>query len=412
MAQFSYKARSLSGQLLEGRLEAVSAAGAADQLLANGATPVVISELKVGSLAFEQIAARLTAARQGRVDIDDLILFCRQMYTLTKSGVPILRALRGLSDMIRKPAMASTLQAVAEDLESGRDLSGALMRYPKVFPPLLASMVQVGEGSGKLEEAFLQISRYLIREKETADQIRAAMRYPTFVVIAISIAMAVITLFVIPAFDNLYRGVGAALPLPTRIILGVSNFAVNWWWGVLLAGVAALFAWRAYLGTENGRLAWDRFKLRLPVIGSILHRATLIRFCRGFSMGYSSGVPLIQSLAYTAQAVGNAFIEQRLGRLRHSVERGETLTRSAAASEMFTPLVLQMLSVGEETGSVDTMLVEVAEFYEREVEYDVSRLASTIEPILIVVIGAMVLVLALGVFLPMWDLASVSRGGG
>jgi MSHA biogenesis protein MshG len=411
MAQFSYKARSLTGQLLEGRLEAVSAAGAADQLLANGATPVAISELKGGTSAFEQIAARLTSARQGRVDIDDLILFCRQMYTLIKSGVPMLRALRGLSEMIRKPAMASTLQAVAEDLESGRDLSGALRRHPKVFPSLLASMVQVGEGSGQLEESFFQISRYLIREKETADQIRAALRYPTFVVVAISIAMAVITLFVIPAFEKLYRGVGAALPLPTRIILGVSNFAVNWWWAILLAMVAVLFAWRAYLDTENGRLTWDRFKLRLPVIGSILHRATLIRFCRGFAMGYSSGVPLIQSLTFTAQAVGNAFIEQRLGRLRHSVERGDTLTHSAAASEMFTPLVLQMLAVGEETGSVDSMLVEVAEFYEREVEYDVSRLASNIEPILIVVIGAMVLVLALGVFLPMWNMATAMRGG-
>lgn len=324
----------------------------------------------------------------------------------------MLRALRGLSEMIRKPVMAETLQAVTEDLESGRDLSGALRRHPKVFPPLLASMVQVGEGSGQLEEAFLQISRYLTREKETADQIRSAMRYPTFVVVAITIAIAVITLLVIPAFEKLYRGAGVELPLPTRVILGVSNFAVNWWWAIGLGGVALLLGWRAYVDTEAGRLVWDKFKLRLPVVGSILHRATLIRFCRGFAMGYGAGVPLIQSLAFTAQAVGNAFIEQRLGRLRHSVERGDTLTRSAAASEMFTPLVLQMLAVGEETGSVDNMLIEVAEFYEREVEYDVSRLASTIEPILIVVIGAMVLVLALGVFLPMWDMASIARNGG
>lgn len=411
MAQFSYKARSLSGQLLEGELEAVSAAGAADQLLAKGVTPVAINELKAEVSAFEQIAARLASVRQGGVDIDDRILFCRQMYTLTKSGVPILRALRGLSEMIRKPAMATTLQTVSDDLESGRDLSGALRRHPKIFPPLLSSMVQVGEGSGQLEESFLQISRYLIREKETADQIRSAMRYPTFVIVAISIAIAVITLLVIPAFEKLYRGAGSALPLPTRIILGVSNFAVNWWWAIILGGIAALFVWRAYLDTEKGRLNWDRFKLRLPVVGSILHRATLIRFCRGFAMGYGAGVPLIQSLAFTSQAVGNTFVEQRLGRLRHSVERGDTLTRSAATSEMFTPLVLQMLAVGEETGSVDTMLVEVAEFYEREVEYDVSRLASTIEPLLIVLIGAMVLVLALGVFLPMWDMATVMRGG-
>jgi MSHA biogenesis protein MshG len=389
-------------------MEAVSSAMVADQLLANGSTPVRITEESDKGSGISVLSWQFGGRR---IDPEDLILFCRQMYSLTKAGVPLLRALRGMTESACKPIMAETLQAVLDDLEGGRDLSGALRRHPRIFPPLVVNMIQVGESSGRLDESFNEVATYLTREKQTADQIKAALRYPSFVVTAIAIAIVIITLFVIPAFEKLFRSQGAQLPLPTRIILGLSNFAVSWWWAILLALVAVFFSWRAWIRTEQGALIWDRFKLRLPVVGSIIHRAILVRFARGFAMGYGAGVPLIQSLALTAQAVGNSYVQQRLGKLRRGVEHGDTLTRSAAASEMFTPLVLQMLAVGEETGSVDTMLLEVGDFYEREIEYDISRLSSAIEPILIVIIGAMVLVLALGVFLPMWNMASVMRGG-
>jgi MSHA biogenesis protein MshG len=389
-------------------MEAVSSAMVADQLLANGSTPVRITEESDKGSGTSVLSWQFGGRR---IDPEDLILFCRQMYSLTKAGVPLLRALRGMTESACKPIMAETLQAVLDDLEGGRDLSGALRRHPRIFPPLVVNMIQVGESSGRLDESFNEVATYLTREKQTADQIKAALRYPSFVVTAIAIAIAIITLFVIPAFEKLFRSQGAQLPLPTRIILGLSNFVVSWWWAILLALVAGFFIWRAWIRTEQGALIWDRFKLRLPVVGSIIHRAILVRFARGFAMGYGAGVPLIQSLALTAQAVGNSYVQQRLGKLRRGVEHGDTLTRSAAASEMFTPLVLQMLAVGEETGSVDTMLLEVGDFYEREIEYDISRLSSAIEPILIVIIGAMVLVLALGVFLPMWNMASVMRGG-
>lgn len=408
MPQFRYQARNAAGALLEGTMEAASAAMVADQLLASGSAPVRIDE-EAGKSAGKASLNWQFGGR--RIDPEDLILFCRQMYSLTKAGVPLLRALRGMTESACKPIMVETLLAVLDDLESGHDLSSALRRHSKVFPPLLVNMIQVGESSGRLEDSFNEVATYLIREKQTADQIKAALRYPSFVLVAISIAIAIITLFVIPAFEKLFKSQGAQLPLPTRIILGISNFAVSWWWAILIALVAGFFAWRAWIRTEQGALIWDRFKLRLPVVGSIIHRAILVRFARGFSMGYGAGVPLIQSLALTSQAVGNSYVQQRLGELRRGVEHGDTLTRSAAASEMFTPLVLQMLAVGEETGAVDTMLLEVGDFYEREIEYDISRLSSAIEPILIVVIGAMVLVLALGVFLPMWNMASVMRGG-
>jgi MSHA biogenesis protein MshG len=408
MAQFRYQARSAAGALLEGTMEAPNAAMVADQLLADGAAPVRITEEAPKSAGRSALQWQFGGQR---IDPEDLILFCRQMYSLTKAGVPLLRALRGMTESACKPIMAETLLAVLDDLESGHDLSSALRRHPKIFPALLVNMIQVGESSGRLDDSFNEVATYLTREKQTADQIKAALRYPSFVLVAISVAIAIITLFVIPAFEKLFKGQGAQLPLPTRIILGISNFAVSWWWAIGIALIAGYFGWRAWVRTEQGELIWDRFKLRLPVVGSIIHRAILVRFARGFAMGYSAGVPLIQSLNLTAQAVGNRFVQQRLGKLRRGVEHGDTLTRSAAASEMFTPLVLQMLAVGEETGSVDTMLLEVGDFYEREIEYDISRLSSAIEPILIVIIGGMVLVLALGVFLPMWNMASVMRGG-
>ncbi|MGE4544384.1 MAG: type II secretion system F family protein [Pedobacter sp.] len=408
MPQFKYQARSAAGALLEGIMEAPNAAMVADQLLAGGSAPVRITE--EAPKAAGRSALQWQFGGQ-RIDPDDLILFCRQMYSLTRAGVPLLRALRGMTESACKPIMAETLQAVMDDLESGHDLSGALRRHPKIFPALLVNMIQVGESSGRLDDSFNEVASYLTREKQTADQIKAAMRYPSFVLVAILVAIAIITLFVIPAFEKLFKSQGAQLPLPTRIILGLSNFAVSWWWAIGIALIAGFFGWRAWVKTEQGELIWDRFKLRLPVVGSIIHRAILVRFARGFAMGYSAGVPLIQSLNLTAQAVGNAYVQQRLGKLRRGVEHGDTLTRSAAASEMFTPLVLQMLAVGEETGSVDAMLLEIGDFYEREIEYDISRLSSAIEPILIVIIGGMVLVLALGVFLPMWNMASVMRGG-
>jgi MSHA biogenesis protein MshG len=408
MPRFRYKARSSAGALLEGSMEAASAVLVADQLQAGGSTPVRITE--EARKAAGQAALRWQFGGR-RIDPEDLILFCRQMYSLTRAGVPMLRALRGMIESSGKPIMAETLAAVQADLEGGRDLSGALRRHPDVFPPLVVNMIQVGESSGRLDESFNEVATYLLREKRTADQIRAALRYPCIVLAVISVAIAVITFFVIPAFEKLYRGHGAQLPLPTRIILAISGFAVAWWWAILIALAAGFFAWRAWVRSERGRLVWDRFKLRLPLVGTIIHRAALVRFARGFAMGYGAGVPLIQSLALTAQAVGNKYVQEHLGKLRRGVERGDTLTRSAAASEMFTPLVLQMLAVGEETGSVDSMLLEVGDFYEREIEYDIGRLSSAIEPILIVVIGAMVLVLALGVFLPMWNMATVMRGG-
>lgn len=407
MPVFHYKARTASGEMVEGHLEAPSAELVASQLAAGQFIPVRIEAVQVVQDPLEGLRKRFLPGP--KVELDDLILFCRQMYTLTKSGVPIIRALRGLRETARKPAMGEALEEVIDSLESGQDLSTALGRQPRIFPLLLCSMVQVGENSGRLEEAFLQVSRYLALERETANQIKQALRYPTFVVAAISIAIGFLSLFVIPTFEKVFRSFGAELPLATRIILGISRFSVAYWPYIFIVTGLAIFLVARYVRTETGRYRWDRLKLRLPVVGSIIQRATLARFSRAFAMGFGAGVPLVHALALTARAVDNRFVGSKLEQMRNGIERGDTLTRTAAATGMFTPLVLQMLSVGEETGDIETLLQEVGEYYEREIEYDLKNLTSAIEPILIIFIGGMVLVLALGVFLPMWNLAGVAR---
>jgi MSHA biogenesis protein MshG len=406
MPHFNFTARQKDGSKVSGTLELSSASAVAEHLADSGLIPVKIAERqsrdeseRVGDSMWQRLTRK-------RVRTSDLILFCRQMYSLTRSGVPIIRALAGLIESSQNPRLRQVLAGVIDGLESGRDLSGSMAQYPDVFPSLITRMVQVGENSGNLEKSFEQLGAYLEFEKHTREQVKSALRYPTFVIIAIGVAIAILSLFVIPAFEKVFASFGAELPLPTRIILAVSDFSVTYWAHILGGMAVAFFAFKRWRKTKSGAYRWDKFKLRLPIIGSILLRSTLARFARAFSMGYGSGVPLVQSLAFTARALENHYIGTKLDEMRNHLERGETLTRSAASLHIFTPLVLQMLSVGEETGSVDAMLNEVADFYEREVEYELKNLTSAIEPILIVVIGIMVLVLALGVFLPMWNLSS------
>ena len=408
MPNFQYTGRDNQGQAVDGNIEANSADAVANQLLNSGITPLNIiqkqqEEQKSNSLNFD-------FTKNKKPTLDDLVLFSRQMYTLMHAGVPIIRSISGLAETTRNQVLQRTLHSVRHEIESGHELSTALAQHQDIFSHLFISMVQVGENTGNLDEVFLQISGYLEREKNTRDQIKAAMRYPTFVIIAITIAMFIINMWVIPTFAKVFAGFNAELPLPTRILLSISEFTVNYWYVLAAILLAAIFSFKYYIKTEQGHWQWDRFITRIPLIGSIILRATLARFSRSFAMALSAGVPLVTGLTLVSRAVDNVYIGGHIADMRNGIERGDTLTRTAAATEMFTPLIIQMLTVGEETGNVDDMLEEVANFYDREVDYDVKNLTSAIEPILIIFIGAMVLVLALGVFLPMWDLASVAKG--
>ena len=410
MPVFEYKGRNNQGQAVNGNLEANSADAVASQLLNTGITPIDISQAQQEKKTNKEVSFNFNFSKNKKPTLDDLVLFSRQMYTLMHAGVPIIRAISGLADTTRNLVLKEALQSIRTEIEGGHELSTALAQHPNIFSHLFISMVQVGENTGNLDEVFLQISGYLAREKNTRDQIKSAMRYPTFVIIAITIAMFIINMWVIPTFAKVFAGFNAELPLPTRILLAISEFTVNYWYVIAALLVITFFSIRHYIKTEKGHWQWDRFVTRIPIIGSIVMRATLARFARSFAMSLSAGVPLVTGLSLVSRAVDNVFVGGHIADMRNGIERGDSLTRTAAATEMFTPLIIQMLTVGEETGNVDDMLIEVADFYDREVDYDVKNLTSAIEPILIVFIGAMVLVLALGVFLPMWDLAGAAKG--
>jgi MSHA biogenesis protein MshG len=406
VGQFSYKARKSGGELATGVLEASDASAAAQILIGRSFTPIEINENNQEHVAESSRISFLTP----NITLDDLVMFSRQMYSLAKSGIPILRAVRGLADTTGSKRMSAALDDVADQLERGRTLSSALNKHNQVFSRLFVSIVHVGENTGKLDDAFLQLSFYLERDQETRKQLKAATRYPMFVVIAIIIAMIIMNIVVVPVFADMFKSFGAELPLMTRILLATSDFFITKWQYLLMGIALTIFATLKYLRTKNGRYKWDRAKLKLPVVGSIFERTLLGRFARSFSIMLISGVPLTSALNLVADAVDNAFMAERILSMRKNIEKGESLSRVASSSKMFTPLALQMISVGEETGRVDELLAEVADFYEREVDYDLKSLTSKIEPILISIVAGMVLVLALGIFTPMWGMMGAIKG--
>ncbi len=403
MPGFTYQGRNNQGALINGTVEAASPDAVASQLLSNNITPIDITEKR-------KVRSWLNFSHRGnRPDLDDLILFSRQMYTLMRAGVPLVRAMVGLTQSARNYYMAEAQRDILVNIESGRDLHSSIGKHPDIFSSLFVSMVRVGEETGRLDESFLLIAAYLEREKDTRERIKAALRYPAFVIIAIAIAIAIINIWVIPVFATMFASAGAILPWQTRFLLATSSIFVNWWHVMLALIFVSIIGFRSYIETEKGRYIWDRLKLRLPLVGDIIKRATLARFSRAFSMALTSGVPITQAMTVVSQSVDNEYVAGYVVSMRNGIERGDSLTRTATATEMFTPLVLQMLAVGEETGQVDELLGEVADYYEREVDYDIKNLSAAIEPVMILVIGAMVLLLALGVFLPIWDMASVVK---
>jgi len=403
---FAYKGRNPRGELVQGTLDSADASAVADQLMNSSITPLEITSAPVmGKMAQPEWVKRLLEQKVGLIDV---LLFSRQMNTLLKAGVPILRALAGLQESTSNRTFAGVLQNLRNSLDAGRELSVAMRREGNVFTPFYVSMVRVGEMTGRLDEIFLRLFAHLDFERQTREQIKAALRYPTFVIAAMVIAIVIINIFVIPAFAKVYAGFGAELPLMTRILIASSDFTVRYWPAMLAGAVGGFAALRMYIQTPNGRYRWDKFKLRMPVVGSIVRKATLARFARSLSLAVKSGVPIVQGLSVVAKVVDNDYIGQRIEQMRDGVERGETILRTAMSAGVFTPVVLQMVAVGEETGAIDELMDEIAEMYDREVEYEVKNLSAQIEPILIVGIGILVLILALGVFLPIWDLSRVA----
>jgi MSHA biogenesis protein MshG len=408
MPIFAYKGRSLRGEAVSGHLEGDSADAVASRLFNSGVTPIDIKAVAATERAEAGELWRKLGG--GKPRTADLIMFSRQMYTITKSGIPLMRGLHGLTESTHNVILRRALEDVIASLESGRDLASSFARHPEIFSNLYVSIIRVGESTGTLERAFMRLCEYLAVDQDVQDRVRGAIRYPIIVMIVIAAAIALITVFVIPNFAPLFKMLGDDIPMPTRIIMGVSEFTQNYWYVVLgimiLGGTAA----RQYVSTEKGRYKWHKLKLRIPVIGALSHQAILSRISRSLAISLHAGMPMIQTLNVIARSAGNDYMTERVLRLRDAVERGDPLSRAAATVGMFPPLVLQMMAVGEETGDLPDLLNEVADFYQREVDYALKNLSAMIEPFMIVGVGAAVLVLALGVFLPMWNM--IGKVGG
>lgn len=406
MAVFEFKGRSSEGKMIQGQLDANTSDAAASQLLGRGITPIVLTPF-VEKLSLSEKFERAT--NSGKVTTVELIMFCRQMHTITRAGIPLVKGLRGLAASLRNYTLQQTINDLVERLEMGAELSTAMRQHPKIFNNLMVSLISVGENSGKLDIIFKQLAEYMERDHGTMRSIQTALRYPTMVMIVMAVALAIVNYKVIPAFANMFAQFGAELPIYTRILVGISDFFVNFWWLIILILVGG-FTWiYHYIKTEEGSRAWGRKKLTMPVIGDIIERASLARYSRTFSLMLSAGLPLSTALELCARAIDNPYLGDKIRQIRAGVERGEGLYQTHLVSGMFTPLILQMISVGEESGQVDALLTEVAVFYESEVEYDVKKLSDKIEPIIIIMMAGFVTILALGIFLPMWEMLNIQK---
>ncbi len=409
MAEFIYKGRSANGALVTGRLVGQSADAVAGRLISIGVTPVEIRDHASSTNITLADLNKLLGG--GQPTTKDLVLFCRQMHTITRTGLPLLKGLSGLMETTHNDVLKEALVDVISNLESGRELAASMKGHPKIFSSLFINLVEIGEATGTLDVAFQRLYEYLSMDQEVRDRVKSAVRYPIVVLIAVAIALAIITVFVIPNFAPIFRALGDNIPLPTRIIMGVSNVVINYW-GYLLGGIAlGAAATSKYISTESGRLRWDRLKLRLPVTGIIVHNAAMSRITRSLAISISAGLPINQTLRTVSASIGNTWLGEKMAALSADIERGESLSRTAANSGLFTPLILQMLALGEETGALPELLDESSDYYKREVDYDLENLSAALEPILIVTVGAVVLVLALGVFLPMWDMVARAKAG-
>lgn len=406
MAEFTYKGRSNAGQLVSGRINDTSIDAVANRLLGTGLTPIEITAVAEHSgMTVEELWRHLGG---GKPTTKDLCLFCRQMHVITRTGLPLLKGLGGLAQTTHNETLKTALFEVIASLESGRGLSQSLARHPDIFPKLFVSIIEIGEATGTMDVAFLRMYDYLSMDQQIRDRVRSAVRYPIFVMIAISIALAIITIFVIPNFAPIFRALGDNIPLPTRIIMGVSDFAINHWTTLLIALAVAGTSISYYVKRDDGRFLWDRLKLRLPIVGIIVRNAALSRITRSLAISLEAGLPMNETLNTVSGAIGNVFLAEKMSDLSIGIEHGESLSKAASSSGLFTPLVLQMISLGEDTGALPELLGESADYYKREVDYDLENLSAALEPILIIAVGAVVLILALGVFLPMWDMVAAA----
>jgi type IV pilus assembly protein PilC len=397
---YAYKVRDRGGNLISGTLVADNEGLVLQRLREQGLTP-----LEVGKQG-RSLNIELT---KKKVKLKELSVFSRQFATMVNSGLPILRALAILADQTSNPELAKTLAACRVDIEQGASLSAAMQKHPKVFNDLYVSMVKSGETGGSLDSVLLRLADMIENEVKLRGKIKSAMTYPIAVVALVSLILTAMLLFVVPQFKSIYSQLGGSLPLPTRMLLLISDIFKKLWYVVIIGIFVARFLFRRWKATPAGRESVDAFKLRVPVFGSLFHKTALARFAGTLSMLLRSGVPILQALDIVSDTVNNKVISKAVGDVQSSVREGESMAKPLARHKVFPPMVVQMIAVGEETGQVDVMLEKVATFYSQEVEASVDALTSLIEPLLIAVIGGAVGMAVIALYMPMFNIIKLIK---
>ena len=403
MATFQYKARDKSTKLIQGVMGAESENAVAVKLEQMGYIPIAIFPARV-EFRFDRIFDRFSS-----VGFWELNIFTRQLFTLQKAGLPLLNSLNALKQQTTNRLLRNVIEQVSRDIEGGSDFSSALGRHPRVFNALYVNMIKSGEVSGKLPAILERLAVLGEQDEVVRLRIQAAMRYPAIVVIAIVIGFLVLVTLVMPRFAQLYSQFNTLLPMPTQILLGVNYTVTKFWWLLLAVVAIVIVLFRQFITTKPGRFWWNNVQLKVPVIGPLLLTLTMSRFCRITGMLMQSGVPILQILDLVAESVGNKVVAKVIQSIKNSVNEGKGISGPMKASNLFPPIVTQMVAVGEETGKVDELLLHVSDYYDVQADHTIKNLVSLIEPLLIFVLGLAVLFMALGIFLPMWNMMQLFK---
>jgi type IV pilus assembly protein PilC len=395
MPMFEYTARNTTGQIQRGQLDVATKDDVSAYLRKNRLILVSLRE------APKQISLSIGG---GRVKTRDIVIFTRQFATMINAGLPLVQSLNILAAQTENKTLREVTRAVVYDVESGNTLADAFSKHPKAFTDLYVNMVAAGEAGGILDTILLRLAAFLEKNDALIRKVKGAMVYPGVIITVAVGAIAILLIFVIPTFENMFSSAGLELPLPTRVVIAMSSFLIGYWWAILLAIGGAVFAIRSYYSTPGGRRQIDGGLLRSPVLGDVIRKSAVSRFTRTLGTLVSSGVSILEGLEITAKTAGNTIIHDAVMESRHSIAGGETIAAPLEKSRVFPPMVISMIAVGEQTGGLDEMLSKIADFYDEEVDVAVSALLSLMEPAMIVILGVIVGGMVIAMYLPIFDM--------
>lgn len=391
---FNYEAKAVNGQLIKGQLDAADESAVIAHLRSRNFYPINIKR--------QGINTDISVASLKKITIKDISIFARQFAALISSGITIMKGLEIVTKQTENPKLKAVLEDVSQDVQKGRSLSSSMKKHGE-FPDLFISMVEVGEASGTLDSIMERTALYYEKQYKLQQKIKQATTYPKILVIVAILAVAFLVAKVVPTFASLIESGGGTMPLPTRILMGISSFMVNYWYILLIIIILCVFLYKSYYKTPDGRKNIDRIKITMPLFGKINKKIITSNFANTFGVLLSSGVQLMESLTICSQVVGNVIVQEALEDAREQIKKGNSLGDTLESKEIFPPMLTQMVKIGEESGTLDQVLAKTSDFYDSEVDTATAQLTSMIEPIIIVVLGGVVAFIILSILLPMFE---------